>query len=167
MASCSTDPPMATEEKVTITSRADTAFLDKKIVYTRLAQSNLKHQIQHSNGMVRLHRIVYDLAMGKLALVGQLEALYTQQKSDFTSETQLEIGRIIGGINELDIMTEEQVKLKEHINKHQGKMEKILSVLEDLDRTVPDQKKITQWILTTQGANATPESVQTLLNSDQ
>ncbi len=137
-------------------------IITKKILIGKLSKSALEKQIQYSNAVIKLQTITSNIATQKKERINILENLFEQQLTNFTAERQQECMDIYISINKLDMTTIEQRNIIILLESLDCEMKKLYEQIETLEKTIPIDKLITQYnISTLSQTNQSNQSSQT------
>jgi hypothetical protein len=122
-------------------------IVSKKILVGKISKLALEKQIQYSTTAIKLQNYITNIAKQKIELVSKLENVFEKQLSEFVISRQQECMDIYVQINHLDQPTLEQNNLILQLDELDNEMKKLYEQIEAIERTIPIDKIVTQFNL--------------------
>lgn len=124
-------------------------LVSKKILVCKMSKMALEKQTEYSSYVIKLHNYTNELVKKKIDLVNKLENIFEQQLTNFTADRQQECMNLYLQINELDQPSNEQSAIISKMTLLDIEMKKLYEQIEQIERTIPLDKMITQYAINT------------------
>jgi recombinational DNA repair ATPase RecF len=122
-------------------------LITRKILINKMSIENLKMQIEFSQCDRKLQELSIDVANKKIELANRLTELFEQQLTEFTADRQDQCIYIYQELNQLDKPSVEYVSLCKKLDSLNEKMKDLCVRIDGLERTIPKEKLLTQFLV--------------------
>lgn len=124
-------------------------LISKKILVCKMSKMALEKQAEYSACIIKLHNYTNNIVKKKSDLINKLEMIFEQQLTNFTADRQQECMNLYMQINELDKPSVEQSTIISRMEFLDSEMKKLYEQIEQIERTIPLDKMITQYAVNT------------------
>jgi len=128
-------------------------IINKKILINKMSIDNLNHQINMSDYSIKIQNSIKKVCNKKIELINKLNGLLEKQLSKFSEEVQDECILLYQQINGLDEKNVEYKNALKEYNKYKEMMMHNTRNIEYLEKTIPEEKVVTNYNIKTVNTN--------------